>query len=415
MKRLNWILSAAVAIALLGISPLASAEGHSMTPKSSLPQGPGMARTHVRLFVPSANATNFGSKAVQPSELPPFPGLLFETPASLACVYNLVPVKVKGCNPNLTVTNPTGGGRAIAVVDAFHDPSAKDDLEVFSAQFGLPAPNLTVVFANGTKPGIDPTGGWEIEASLDTQWAHAMAPQAKIFLVEAADNSLLNLFNASIVASNLVAQSGGGEVSMSFGSGEFSQENVIDTIFTAPGVVYFSSTGDSPGAEYPSTSPNVIAAGGTTLSRNSSTGNVILENAWQDAGGGPSLVEPRPAFQNVIRQIVGDARGTPDLSFDSNPATGVWIFDSNPVFGQGWFVVGGTSVASPSLAGIVNAAGKFRASSQAELGAIYGQMSNPGEFNDISYGDCGLNISNFAVHGWDFCTGIGSINSLAGK
>jgi len=374
-----------------------------------------MARTHLRLFVPSANSKSFGQRAVQPSELPPFPGLLFETPASLGCVYNLVPLKAKGCNPNLTTTNPTGGSRAIAVVDAFHDPTANDDLEVFSAQFGLPAARLSLVFAQGKKPALDPTGGWEIEESLDIQWAHAMAPEAQIFLVEAQDNSLLNLFKAVTVASNLVAKAGGGEVSMSWGSAEFSQETILDSMFTTRGVVYFASTGDTPGAQYPSTSPNVVAAGGTTTSRNTVTGNLILENAWQDAGGGPSMVEPRPAYQNGIARIVGDFRGTPDLSFDSNPSTGVWVFDSNPVFGTGWFVVGGTSVASPSLAGIINAAGKFRGSTPAELTALYSQMSNSTEFNDITFGDCGLSISNFAGRGWDFCAGIGSSNGLAGK
>jgi subtilase family serine protease len=151
------------------------------------------------------------------------------------------------------------------------------------------------------------------------------------------------------------------------------------------------------------------------MSRNPATGNLILENTWQDAGGGPSLVEPRPPYQNGIRRIVGDFRGTPDLSFDSNPNTGVWIFNSNPVFGQGWFVVGGTSVASPSLAGIVNAAGKFRNSTQQELWSIYSQMRNPNDFNDITYGDCGVYISNFATHGWDFCTGVGSVNGYGAK
>jgi subtilase family serine protease len=415
VKRSSWILPAIIANSLLACSTLAFAEGHSMTPASSLGQGPGMARTHLRLFVPSAYSKSFGAKAVQPRELPPFPGFLFETPASLACVYNLVPLKVKGCNPNLATTNPSGGGRAIAVVDAFHDPTANDDLEVFSAQFGLPAPSLTVVFAQGSKPGLDPTGGWELEESLDIQWAHAMAPRAKIFLVEAQDNSLFNLFNAVMVASSLVAEAGGGEVSMSWGSAEFSQETVLDSIFTTRGVVYFASTGDTPGPQYPSTSPNVIAAGGTTISRNTITGNLIVENAWQDAGGGPSTVEARPAYQNGIAPVVSLFRGTPDLAFDSNPATGVWIFDTNPVFGQGWFVVGGTSVASPSLAGIVNAAGRFRNSAPDELTTVYSQISNPNRFNDITFGNCGLSASNFAGHGWDFCTGIGSISGLDGK
>jgi len=213
----------------------------------------------------------------------------------------------------------------------------------------------------------------------------------------------------------LVAQNGGGEVSMSFGTGEFTQETEFDVAFTTPGVVYFASAGDSPGVIYPSASPNVISAGGTTLSRNSTTGSFELENTWQDAGGGPSQVEPRPAFQNIVRSIVGNFRGTPDFSFDSNPNTGVWVFDSNPVFGTGWFVVGGTSVAAPSLAGIVNAAGRFRKSSQAENTEIYNNLFDPLAFNDIQFGTCGLNIGSFAVFGWDFCTGVGSDKGYFGK
>ena len=75
------------------------------------------------------------------------------------------------------------------MVDAFHYPTALTDLQTFSTQFGLKAPNLTVVFATGTKPVQDPSGGWELEAALDLEWAHAMAPDAKLFLVEARSNS----------------------------------------------------------------------------------------------------------------------------------------------------------------------------------------------------------------------------------
>jgi subtilase family serine protease len=113
----------------------------------------------------------------QPAELPPFSGYLFETPASAACVYHLASPRVPGCNPNLTTTNVTGGSKAIAIVDAYDDPNAAADLAFFSAQFGLPKANFSVVYAT-TKPAIDPTGGWEIEESLDIEWAHAMAPSA---------------------------------------------------------------------------------------------------------------------------------------------------------------------------------------------------------------------------------------------
>jgi len=356
---------------------------------------------------------HFGSSAAQPKELPPFPGYLYETPASLGCVYGLVENPVKGCNPNVTTANPTGGSNAIALVDAFDDPTAAVDLAIFSTQFGLPAAKLTVVFANGTQPGLDPTGNFEIEESLDIEWAHAMAPEAQIYLVEAKDNSFVSLFNAATVASDLVAAAGGGEVSMSFGAGEFFGENEFDSTFTTPGVVYFASAGDSPGVEYPSASPNVVSAGGTSISRDLNTGNFILESTWQDGGGGVSQVEARPVFQNPVQRIVGDGRGTPDLSFDSNPNSGVWIYDSNPVLGAGWYVVGGTSVAAPSLEGIVNAAHSFRSSSQAENRRLYTGWDRG--LRNIFYGNCGINVSDFAGLGYNLCSGLGTVKGLEGK
>ncbi len=417
MRSPGRFLSAAVTALLFSLSGTASAQTHVFIPQSSLPQprdaaGTTMARTHLRILVPSATKSSFGT-AAQPNELPPFPGYLFETPASLACVYRLVEVIVPGCNPNVTTTNPTGGNHAIALVDAYDDPTAVSDLATFSAQFDLPAGNLTVVFAQGTCPAQDKTGGWEIEESLDVQWAHAMAPEAKIFLVEAANNSFTNLFSAVVTASNLVAAAGGGEVSMSWGAAEFTEETEFDTYLTTPGVVYFASSGDSPGVQYPSASPYVVSAGGTTNSRNVNTGDLISQNTWQDAGSGASEVETRPTFQSGVAHVVHDARGTPDISFDANPSTGVWIFDTNAVLGTGWFVVGGTSVSSPSLSGIVNAAGSFHTSSQAENEELY--TARASDFDDITYGDCGVNIGTFAAPGYDLCSGIGTVRTLHGK
>jgi len=276
-----------------------------------------------------------------------------------------------GCNPNETTQNPTGGSGAIAVVDAFDTRNVAVDLAAFSSQFGLPPADFTVVYASGTQPARDPSGGWELEASLDIEWAHAMAPNARIFLVEAKTNSFSDIFTAVILAANLVATNGGGDVSMSFGSDEFTQETLVDGIFTTPGVVYIASSGDSPGVEWPSAA-----------------------------------------------EMVGPARGTPDFSFDANPNTGVWVLDTNLFQGGpgGWFIVGGTSVSAPSLAGIFNSAGKFATSSQAENAIIYRHMSSEqGNFRDIIFGNCGLNIGNFARSGWDFCTGVGTDIGLGGK
>src|SRR5579863_10464945 len=167
-----------------------------MTPSSSIekPEDVGVrAHTNLRILVPKGG--NFGM-AEQPNELPPFLGLFFETPASIACVYRLVHTHGFACDPDTTTQNPSGGGGAIAVVDAFDNPTAAADLATFDAQFGLPAANFTVVFSGGTQPKADPTGGWEIEESLDVQWAHAMAPNAKIFLVEAPSSKFVDLFTA---------------------------------------------------------------------------------------------------------------------------------------------------------------------------------------------------------------------------
>jgi kumamolisin len=374
------------------------------------------AHTHLRLILPPGRPL---TAVAGPAELPPVLGLFFETPASIACVYSLVRNPLPGCDPDLTTQNPSGnqGGGAIALVDAFDDPTAAADLATFSAQFGLPAADFKVVYVNGEKPAVDPTGDSELEESLDIEWAHAMSPQAKIYLVEAASLDFSDLFAGAQLASRLVAEAGGGEVSMSFGGGEDPSETSFDSIFTTPGVVYFASAGDSPGPEYPSVSPNVVSAGGTTISRNALTGVFLFENTWQDAGGGASFFEPRPAFQNGLGRIVGPTRGTPDLSFDANPNTGVWIFDGNNFEGQpvGWAVVGGTSVSAPSLAGIINSAGTFHNSSQAENRELYEHLSNPTTFRDILSGNCGFNIGSFAAPGWDFCTGVGTPSGYQGK
>ena len=85
----------------------------------------------------------------------------------------------------------TGSGETIAIVDAYDDPNIQSDLNTFDSQFGLPATTVTRVNETGgtSYPASDPTGGWELEESLDVEWAHAMAPGAKILLVEASSTS----------------------------------------------------------------------------------------------------------------------------------------------------------------------------------------------------------------------------------
>ena len=324
-------------------------------PKSSqeLPGDIGR-RFHTHILVAGTGPFRSAGEIPNQTGAPPFPGLFFETPASLACIYDLVH-PITGCNPNVVTLNPTGGARAIAIVDAFDDPNAASDLAAFDAQFGLALANFQVVYVGGTKPPLDPSGGWELEESLDIEYAHAMAPNAQLFLVEAASDSNFDLLNGVIVASGLVAAAGGGEVSNSWGGTEFAPETSLDGAFVLAGVVFFASTGDSPGTEWPSTSPNVVAVGGTSTNRNPNTGNLLYEGAWNEGGGGLSQFEPRPSYQSSIASIAAGKRAVPDLAADANPITAVWVLDTNLYEGQpgGWFTVGGTSVAAPVMAGIV--------------------------------------------------------------
>jgi kumamolisin len=427
-------MTAMTALAILttaASAQLAPGRRKLVIPQSSESQ-PGdlgvRAHTNIRIITTSE----------QPNEAPPYLGYGFETPASLACVYKLV-APIPGCNPNLTTNTPQGGSQSIAIVDAYDDPNAPGDLAAFSDQFGVPfdASQFVVAYESGTPPPVDPTGGWELEESLDIEYAHAMAPHAKLYLVEANSNSLSDLFTAVIEATNLVQcgqagscapnAKGKGEVSMSWGGGEFTEETAFDPIMTGTNVVYVAAIGDSAGVEYPGASPNVVSAGGTTTARSLNTGNLIREIAWSDAGGGASQVEPRPSYQWPIAAYAGATRATPDVSSDANPNTGVWIFDSYPYEGivnpSGWWTVGGTSASAPTIAGILNSAatqsGHFAASSSEELTQIYRELANPflyrATFNDVTYGACNYYSSTFSQPGYDYCTGVGSVRTLFGK
>src|SRR5712691_863852 len=207
-------------------------------------------------------------------------------PSAIQAVYNL---------SGLSSSSGAGAGQIIAIVDAFHDPNALSDLNTFNSQYGYAqlstctslsqsGPCFEQVFAQGKQPRVN--AGWVLEESLDIEWAHAEAPAAKIVLVEAATNSSTNLFGAVVAANNL----GASVVSMSWGGGEASGDTSLDADFTHAGTFYTASSGDSGhGVIYPSSSPNVIAVGGTTLNGCSGTScNFTSETAWSGSGGGIS-------------------------------------------------------------------------------------------------------------------------------
>jgi len=330
-----------------------------------------------------------------------------ENPASLACIYHLVK-QTKGC-PKTSTILPNGGTKAIALIDAFDNPYAENDLKTFAAAYGYGTPNFTKVKIGNPAEGQ----GWDVEESLDIEYAFGMAPHAHIYLVEATTNSDADLDAAEDKATQLLQAEGGGEASNSWGEGEFSGEKAEDSHFKGKDVVYFASSGDSGGQViYPSASPYVISVGGTYISRNSN-GDFVAETAWSDAGGGPSQFEPRPSYQNIIKNIVGTHRGTPDFSSEASQVSYVVIY--NQYSCGGWCGVGGTSVSSPTMAGIVNAAGTFNVSTAAEDGEAYKDYANAtkykADWRDITSGSNGYQCKK----GWEFCTGIGSPITYKGK
>jgi hypothetical protein len=297
---------------------------------------------------------------------------------------------------------PTAGsGWTIALVDAFDDPTAESDLATFSSQFGLP-PCTT---ANGCFAKVDQSGGtsypaadqgWALEISLDVQWAHAVAPGAKILLVEASSSSLSDLLTAEGYAATHAQY-----VSNSWGTSEFLFETIFDGYFQQPGVSFFASSGDSGlGAEWPSVSPGVVSVGGTTLHFDGS-GNVVDETGWASGGGGCSTMEAAPAAQSSFAGYAqagcGGMRATPDVSLNADPASGVSIYDSTPYNGAtGWFTVGGTSESSPMWAAASADAGAVVNSAY-----VYGSAIT---FRDITTGNNGAPC----LVGFDLCSGRGS-------
>jgi len=365
-----------------------------VVPESSIPH-PGRIHTNYFYAIPEEPNTTGG----------PPPDA--ETPGSLACVYKLV-TGPKGCPIATSKTVPTGGVGAIAIIDAGYYPTAAADLHAFSSYFGIPDADFHVVYAQGKRPPI--YSEWLTEEALDIEWAHAMAPKAKLFLVESklcmsGSCNTDPYWDSVTVASKLVAENGGGVISMSWADAEFSYDLKYDKLFTYPGVVYFASSGDSGigVSAYPTASPNVVSVGGTVFNRDNN-GDFVSET-YEGGGGDISPYEPRPSYQDVIKNIVGSKRGYPDVASD---------FCCAAIYLQGqWGAVGGTSWSSPTFAGIVNAGGEKMKSTNDQLTAIYKEYTIKKEYHadffDITQG------SSYCKVGWDLCAGVGSPRTYKGK
>jgi hypothetical protein len=331
------------------------------------------------------------------------------SPAQLKQAYGINNITFSG-----GTVSGTGAGETIAIVDAYDDPNIASDLHQFDVQFGLPDPTFTKVNQSGGSTMPAANSGWAGEISIDVEWAHAIAPGAKILLVEANNASWTNLAAGVRYAAS---QPGVVAVSMSFGGGEFSSETTLDSTFTTPsghaGVTFVASSGDS-GApvEFPAVSPNVLSVGGTSLTLNSS-GGYGSESAWSGSGGGISAYETQPSYQKGVVTQSTTMRTNPDVSYDADPNTGVAVYDSFDTSSP-WVQYGGTSIAAPQWAAIIAIADQGRG--LAGLGSLDGKSQTlpmlyglpASDFHDVTSGTTDGSPKYTASAGYDLATGRGT-------
>jgi subtilase family serine protease len=226
----------------------------------------------------------------------------------------------------------------------------------------------------------------------------AICPSCTILLVEAKSNSMADLGAAVNYAASVP---GVVAISNSYGGREFSGETSYEVYYNHPGKAVTVSSGDNGyGVEFPAASRYVTAVGGTTLNQlNSTGGRNGTETAWSGAGSGCSAYIPKPSWQTVAG--CGN-RTVADVAAVADPNTGVWVY-----YGGGWYVFGGTSVASPIIASVYALAGNtatiaYGSSSYAALA---------GSLNDITSGSNGSCAGSYlctAGPGYDGPTGNGT-------
>jgi subtilase family serine protease len=304
-----------------------------------------------------------------------------------------------------SVTSSPG---TIAIVDAYNYSAAESDLAKYRSQFGLPPCTtasgcLRRVNQNGKAsplPANAPSGDdWTVEAALDLDMASAACPTCKLILVEADDDQGDGLNLAQDGAASLSPT----VISNSWGGPESSSETSEETHYKHTGIGIFVASGDDgytgSSPQYPSTSAHVTAVGGTTLKRSSSASRGWTETAWSDSGSSCSHSIAKPSYQT---SSACSKRAAADVSAVGNPSTGVAVYNAK---NGGWIVVGGTSAATPFVAGVFTLYG---------LGgkAPGWAYANASDFFDIKSGKNGSCSSALckAATGWDGPTGIGSPN-----
>ena len=371
-------------------------------------------------------------------------------PDQVEAAYNL---------PALYRGGITGKGQTIVVVDAFGSPTVADDLLQFDQYLGLGTPPLRIV-RMGHVPTFDSGNadmlGWANETTLDVEYAHAGAPDAKIVLVEATTDDLQHLAAAVRYA---VQHKLGDVISLSWGETEqalgrdfVSSYSSIFSQAASRHITIVASSGDSGAAgqdnngnyyrhqvaSWPATSPFVTAVGGTRLNLNASGARNGLDTAWNDTysrpvndfffgndgpnplatGGGKSAYYGRPGYQNGVRNVTGSQRGIPDISMSASCSVAVNVFETFTGGNGGWTASCGTSESAPMFAAVIALADQVAGHPLGLINpALYALAARnaPGIVrvasgnNTVSFS--GGTVHGYSVrHGYNLVTGLGTVN-----
>ena len=322
----------------------------------------------------------------------PSPG----TPAWLQQAYDLT-----------YLSQTQGSSDTVAIVDAYDDPTAQADLDVFRSTYGLP-PCDGGCFQKVTQggPTREDDAGWTMEESLDLDAVSAICPNCHIVLVEATDASVENLSAAVLMASELTPAPK--QISNSWSA---TAASAIAGTYTFPGIAVLAATGDNGYVgvgqdNYPAALSGVTAVGGTSLAPVSGSARGFGESAWSlnglwGASSGCDTSEPRPGYQPPGGCT---GRAYADVSADADPVTGLNVYEDGS-----WGQVGGTSLASPLIAA-------YEAITGVDGATPKWAYDNSTLLNDPASGssgdDCAPNILYIcdAGPGYDGPTGIGSIS-----
>ncbi|WP_369880756.1 S8 family serine peptidase [Kitasatospora sp. CB02891] len=383
-------------------------------------------------------------------------GIHCYSPLQYRQAYNLNPLYQQGV---------TGKGRTIVIVDSFGSPTIQHDLEVFDKQWGIPDTQVEVV-KWGDVPVFDPTNpdhtGWAGETTLDVEYAHAVAPDAHIVLVEtgvAETEGVTGLPEMMDAEKALMQHRDVDVISQSFGAtentfpgfdkGDFKSIESLRYAFrfaAAKDVTVLAASGDNGATDamengtdlypyrvnsWPSADPLVTSVGGTELTLDNSGKRTAPDKVWHDdygaAGGGVSGVFGRPWYQAGVANVTGDHRGTPDISMSAAVDGAAWTYESYDPTRVGWHLTGGTSEATPIFSGIVALADQLAGHRLGQLNPrMYALAQLPPQWSgitDVTEGDnsWGAVTGYKAVKGYDLASGLGTVDanrfvrSLAGR